>query len=57
MNYIKERKRTFMENKINEINNLDDLNIKELAVLSAQLEDLDMQVNDILSDINEEEEE
>lgn len=46
-----------MENKINEINNLDDLNIKELAVLSAQLEDLDMQVNDILSDINEEEEE
>ncbi len=45
-----------MEEKINSIENIDNLSIKELAILSAQLKDLDMQIDDVISEINEEEE-
>ena len=44
-----------MEEKVNSIENFDNLSIKELAILSAKLTDLDMQIDDIMSEIDEEE--
>lgn len=44
-----------MEETILNEENLKELNLKELATLSAQLKDMDMQIDNMISEINEEE--
>ena len=46
-----------MEENVFNNENLKELDLKELAILSAQLKDLDMQLEDMQSEIDEEEDE